>query len=543
MGSFFPTRLSFMRTLIRRLQAEGSAVERPVWNIGPEGYGHAVYSVPLGGRVYSLIAYADPLPDDARTDRVIAEAWDSTYVLFDGVPTAEDIDRLRDHVPRQEAGRYLPTELILSRANKSVRLFDHVVERLAQGRQPDGDKVAETGYLLRTTAVYGNGKFGIADRERIAGRPGLAGSFQAEMLTVWLIRGFSLDLVEHIAAARGGDTAVPLAPRYRRHFGIGNSTGLGMAPFLINHPVLINNWMEARETAYARVRGQAGTDPERIDRFLNLHGRARLHIGEWFTTDPRQRVRIGLLHSELGDLTDVLTPAWFDAPFPWQRLHEHCVALSEECQELILALMLEPHGDLIDDLADRMSETARPAFDPTVSASDMIGMLKDRFRWSLGIDFARPPAQQLFWYVSEEKLEPRLGDRFREAGAEKELALDIARQAQALYRTLESWPPDTFLAEILMAHPEHRHIARRVQATRSCPYAEIQDNLIGADCLPIDLLRCKLSFFGASKFDPKSDRWTRITLYQGAPGFDEVDREDADDWAFPILGSEPCTAP
>ena len=49
------------------------------------------------------------------------------------------------------------------------------------------------------------------------------------------------------------------------------------------------------------------------------------------------------------------------------------------------------------------------------------------------------------------------------------------------------------------------------------PYAEIRDNLIGAEMRPIDLLRCKLAMFGAQRFDPRSDRWLRITLFQGAP--------------------------
>ncbi|MGI9422923.1 MAG: hypothetical protein ACR2PA_06995, partial [Hyphomicrobiaceae bacterium] len=65
--------------------------------------------------------------------------------------------------------------------------------------------------------------------------------------------------------------------------------------------------------------------------------------------------------------------------------------------------------------------------------------------------------------------------------------------------------------------------------------AEIQDNLIGESCLPIDMLRCKLSFFGASKFDPKSELWTRITLYQGAPLFDDMTGQFTDDWWLPVL--------
>jgi hypothetical protein len=74
-----------------------------------------------------------------------------------------------------------------------------------------------------------------------------------------------------------------------------------------------------------------------------------------------------------------------------------------------------------------------------------------------------------------------------------------------------------------------------VQCLDKHPYSEIRDNLIADTCLPIDMLRCKLSFFGASKFDPKSDRWTRVTLCQGAPLADELSA--ADDWWLPTFGS------
>ena len=56
--------------------------------------------------------------------------------------------------------------------------------------------------------------------------------------------------------------------------------------------------------------------------------------------------------------------------------------------------------------------------------------------------------------------------------------------------------------------------------------------------VPVDLLRCKLSFFGATKFDPRSDRWLRITMYQGAPFPDELERCDPDDMVYPELRAE-----
>jgi len=191
MGAMFPSRLSFLRTLTRSLIADGSQVSRPHWQIDGDGYGTAVYTVTLGGHRYSLFAITQPLDPDMRTDRVIAEAWDAAFVLYNGVPDAAEIARLSSQAPLQEAGRFTQKDLCLSRANKSVRLFEQIVSALRAGSALPMGLIHQIGYLMRTTAVYGNGKFGIADRRDVAQRPGLEGPFMAEMLTVWLIRTFT----------------------------------------------------------------------------------------------------------------------------------------------------------------------------------------------------------------------------------------------------------------------------------------------------------------------------------------------------------------
>ena len=61
---------------------------------------------------------------------------------------------------------------------------------------------------------------------------------------------------------------------------------------------------------------------------------------------------------------------------------------------------------------------------------------------------------------------------------------------------------------------------------------DIQSNVLALDALPMHLLRCKLSQFGATRFDPRSDRWVRVTLFQGAPLADEV--HDGE-WLFPVM--------
>ena len=183
MGCSHSTRLSFLRQLLRRMRREGWRFDRPVWELDARGVGRAVYRAIGPARTYSLVAFGHDLPPEARSDRVIATAWDATFALFDGTPSPADLERLAANVPLQEAGRISPRELSLSRANRSVRLFDHVVARLAEGAQPDAAMLLETGYLMRTTAVYGAGKFGAADRDAIASRPELRAPFVSGPLT------------------------------------------------------------------------------------------------------------------------------------------------------------------------------------------------------------------------------------------------------------------------------------------------------------------------------------------------------------------------
>lgn len=164
-GSFHQTRLSFKRVLMRRLAHEGWRFSRTRFDVDARGEGIAVYRATGPLRSYSLVCFAHDLPAEKRTDRVIAEEWDAAFALFDGDPSEADIVRLHANVPRQEAGRVSAREIVLARANKSVRLFDQVVASLAAGRQPPAEALAEVGYLMRSTAVYGSGKFGLAVHE------------------------------------------------------------------------------------------------------------------------------------------------------------------------------------------------------------------------------------------------------------------------------------------------------------------------------------------------------------------------------------------
>jgi len=543
LGSFHQSRLSFMRVLLRRLVRENWTFERVRFDIDPPGVGVAVYEARGPERTYSLVAFAHDLAADQRSDRVIAQAWDATFALVDGVVDAATIERLAANVPLQEAGRVSAGELTLSRANRSVRLFDHVVDRLAAGEQPDSVMLDEVGYLMRTTAVYGSGKFGLADRERIAGRPELAGPFQAEMLTVFLIRAFSLDLVEHLAKRRSPSTAVAMEPALRRTLGVGNATGLGMAPFVINHPSLFSNWIVARETALARVRALPEAEPHAQARFLELLERARLNAAGWRSVHEIQVEKVATLVADLDALVAV-APEIVAGAKPWDRLVRWAEdSLGLEGQEQLVSLVLEPYGALVDDLATEMGADEDTVFDidGSMTTDDLTVLVTDLYGWALGIDWTDSDETARAWYVSEDKLEPRMGERHEEAIEPYESPLAPGRDAARLHADLVAWDGEPIVAAFLLAHPEHRFVTRRVQQSIAFPYAEIRENTISSDVLPIDMLRCKLSYFGATHFDPRSDRWVRIIMFRHAPFPDELDglREaTVDDWCYPPLEAE-----
>ncbi len=536
LGSFHQCRLSFMRNLTRRLARETWDFTRPVFDIDANGVGRAVYTATGSEQSYSLVAFAHDLPAEKRSDRVIAEAWDATFCLFDGVPTQDDIDRLSRNVPLQEAGRISESELSLSRANRSVRLWAHVVEALSSGRQPDIAQIDAVGYLMRTTAVYGSGKFGAADREKIADRAEVSAPFQAEMLSVYLIRTFVRDLVQHMARAEGGSATVDLDPAIARQLGIGNSTGLGMAPFIVNHPILFNNWIIAREEAIARVRSVETASAEEAAVFQNLFNRTLGSVARWTSEHPIQIQKLKDLNQDLSALKDYLSTGDLQSSRPWDRLFAWAeTALTEEGQELVASLMLEPYPQLVDGLTDCMADSNKDAFriDGTMTIGDVRRLIQNAFSWARDMDWSQSDNCARAWYVSEEKLEPRMGERFEEPIAEYEQPLAPARDAALALRDLDKLADDQPIATFLLSHPEHRHTVRRAQMSRFAPYGEIHDNTISCDVLPIDMLRAKLSFFGATHFDPRSDRWVRICMYAGAPYPNELTEENADHWVYP----------
>ena len=519
LGSFHQSKLSFLRSFLDEFK--DWEYNRDLFNLDSGGYGVAIYSFKKNKRVYSLVCFANKIDDNDRSDRVIATKWDAAFTLHDGVPSKKDIERLKNEVPRQEVGRLSYKELTLSRANKSVRVFNHVVENLSKGIQPDLNLLEKVGYLYRTTAVYGSGKFGLADRFRIKNRAEINGPFRLEMMLVYLVRQFTFDQVNHVAKHKDPKNAVNLDPKICRNLGIGNSTGLGMAPFIVNHPTLLNNWILSREIALKKIREIKNVNSKERDLFKKCVKDSLKNITSWNSESEFQIKKINSLLINVKKFLEFLENQLdFKSPYPFNQIYswlekETC----EETIEYIVSMMMEPFDEIVQPLIKNMSSDEERYFRiPTErTVLELKNILKQRYPDILKIDFEDKSNLRNFWFISKNKEEPRYADRFEEEGAELEQPLAIARDIKKLNDQLNSCNDDLTIDKFLMNNSDLRHVVRRAFIIEKFPYAEIQDNTISANVVPIDMLRLKLSFFGALKFDPRSDKWLRICMFQGAP--------------------------
>ncbi|OAJ93267.1 hypothetical protein [Vibrio bivalvicida] len=536
LGAMHQNRISFVRSLIRKMATQNWRVTKHEWQLCPQGYGHVIYQLVTPTQTYHLVVFCDEIVDEERNDRVIAEKWDVTFALVDGDVDVELLEQLRANVPLQEAGRNPNKVLVLARANKSVRVFEHIVSALAKGQQPQPDELAEVGYILRTTAVYGNGKFGIADFKLLEDNPDFNQSFSAQMCAVYMLREFSLDWVHYLAEQKGGDKAILLHKGLQRYLGVGNATGLGMAPYLINHPCIVDQWMTSRERAIGQVLALP-CDSQMHDQLRDLLVKAKRHLEQVITINEQQDSLNQLAVTDIAQLIDQLSQV-IAVHSHWCDVVKQAESVSLEAQEILTSCLLELYPSVVDQFENQMNTSEALSIPSGKTVQQLRQLLSDKYHWAVEADYSLAENKYWFWYRSQDKEEPRLGVRGEEAGEERELPLDIGRQANQLFHALEGYSSETTVAAFLLQHPQYRAITRRVWTLGNRAMGDIQMNVLRQDALPMHLLRCKLAMFGATKFDPRSDRWVRVTFFQGAPLLEEIsDPEYSDTWIFPTMPS------
>jgi len=315
---------------------------------------------------------------------------------------------------------------------------------------------------------------------------------------------------------------------------------------LINHPQLISQWVLVRERALALAISQEPDEASRA-RLLALCTRAIAYLSETAIEDAPQATRNQVAREELQQIV-----AWLEQlPLEdnsWAQLSEWALThLSLETQELVNTLLIELYPAQVDAQDDAMSVYEKLDLSPDMPLVQLKQIIETHFDWAIQEDYSDHEARYWFWYQSAEKEEPRLGVRGQEAGEEKELSLAVGPRVQRVYETLclvlEAGPRSRTI-DLLMAHPESMSIVRRIQTMANTEYGEIRANLWHRDMKPMHLLRAKLSFLGAHRFDPRGDRWVRVAFFQGAPMLSdfasaEANKEAFDDWSFPLAPVAP----
>lgn len=531
MGAARLTRYSFSRTMLRQAVRRRWRARRKRFDVDDRGHGEAVYELEADGRRFSFVAFTSTLDESEHTDRVIAARWEVSAALVEEEPTGEFLEMLRREVPLQESGRLDARVLVLTRGNRSVRFFDYLVDVLAEGEQPAPEMVADAGYILRSTAFYANGKYGMRSFEGYGPAHPLRVPYRAQFVCAWMFRELGYDLVEHCARARGGAAAVSFDEGWRRYFGLGNATGLGLVPFALKHPRVIHAWVAIRELALADVRAMPVTE-DRITRLRAWIDKAHSHFVHG-TADDCRPFRNAL---DVAFSVERISAAFDDCcrqPLPFDALYRWSERQDPETAELVVSLLTELH-DADDDLVDEMlTVDEHGALDPNATVRQLRERIAVHFSWldELGLD--AEAAEACWWVISDNNEEPRRARRDRLEPAHRDVAIDVALRVWRLRSALDRYDDATPVRRVLEDNSEHRLAAERLSLSDRA-YGEPRDNACSEHYLPLMLQRFQLAMYGMDNFKPKSTDWLRVTLFQGAPRLDDLNADNADDeWVLP----------
>ncbi|MBV1777640.1 hypothetical protein KRR55_00785 [Paeniglutamicibacter sp. ABSL32-1] len=532
LGALQPNRLSAARSFVAKMVRESWDIELLSTDVDASGNGTMVYRIKTPSGTMSFVGFVSEPRSVNRTSRIIGSSWDMLGSLMDGEPDSARIEQNRRELPKLYAGRAPAGTLTWFRANQSVRLFEHVRERLAAGSQPETELVAEVGYLLRNTGLDGNGTFGTRDfRELGPGHP-LGAPYHAQMLSAYLMRELSIDLVQHLARLDNHGAAT-LSPAIRRGIAIGNGSALGLVLFAFNRPQLIGTLIGQYEKALAHALDLPLTadDPawERLDTLVNRSILYRQQdVGRYVTLPNGPQISSDLRSAKR--LIDAARTS--GSPRPLRVLEESMNGIFlPETIETIHAIMLELDPTATDGFlfADAVDESLLANGAQAIDALRLD--IEKHFDWALDLQLAADHEANRVWYKSRDSEEPRCGPASEVPEGTVDLAFDIPREIQRLLGRIDRDAGFETVGALLVADPTLEQIVAHVQNLADLPYAiprmDIKDDYL----VPVHLIHLLNGFaFGLDKTVDRLERILRGVIFDGAPYRDELGGPEAADW-------------
>jgi len=533
-----PSRLSASRALMVRAIRERWKIELHDWSIDQASRGTALYRITTPGGIFDFPVYSFEYRSEGRTGRIIGRTWDMMGALIEGPTTREEIEHTGRELPKLYRGRATSRTLVWCRANRSSRQFDHTVEALSSGRQPDIAELAQVGYLMRNTGLDGNGTFGTRSFRALEPDHVLGPPLAAQMLCAYMMRVFSVDLVHHLARGRSPG-AIELDPRLQRFVGVGNGSALGLVLFVNNHPHRVDRWLGAREEAIAAAKSIEGAAlVPALQHLSALVRRAAIFRAqdrmEYEAFAPSQELARELFGAQKAIDDLAADPAARAAPFPLAALCDRIEpGLHAEAFETLLSLMTELAPDVCDALGATLAVDEEFTTDPAMRIDALRAIVLDEYAWALGMDLTTEASRRFIWYKSENAEEPRRGP-LEEVEWAFNLGLDLPRLVQELHGALAARAAGTSVARFLAEEPRHRAIVARIQTLAGHRYHSPHMNMMADDFVPVHIVRMmNVALHGIDKTRDYLGRNLRGILFHGAPTPADLVAGTDPDWFCP----------
>lgn len=537
LGAIQPGPLSCTRYFIAALFARPWSIERRVFDLDAVGAGIARYDIRVDGRLFEFVVLANPPVPEGRSGRVLNGDRDMNAGLHEGRATDEQIAVMRREMPLIYRGRCAPGTLIWCRANRSTRIFDHVVDSLGSGRQPDADRLARIPYVMRNVGIEGNGIYGTRSFLEYGDDHPLGAPYAAQMLAAFMMREFAIDLVEHLARARS-PAAVPLAPDFRRFIGIGNGSAIGLVFFIQNRPRFVGRWLDLRERLLAAARGlDLGPDAPETARFIALLDRAIAYRRQDRVTPADARVPSAAVADDLAALrahVDLLLR--MSGSLDLGRLLDFARAkLGRTALETANSIAMEMLPQLRDLLLDEFIVDEDLYVRPAMTLAELRGLIDAQYRWALDLDLSTPDSRHYVWYQSISNDEPRRGPR-DEIDPARNMLWDIPGEVQRLAADIDRADPAATVAAFLRRHPDHRYMIERIQGLADMRFHTPQANPFARDFVAVDLVRLiMVGYYGLEKPIDFFDRNSRGVMFHGAPTRADLGTPPDPAWFYPLL--------
>lgn len=543
MSAVKSSRLSFTRVLARHMIDGRWSIALVSASCDGEGDGRFRYAIRIGPHRLTYIARAfrwDGIEKGGR--RSDGAVRDLLGAIFLGEPSEDRIEREYRTLETRDVDTMRTNSDVAgwTPASRSARSFDHAVDALVAGRQPDPAILARgAGYLLRNGGFLGSGRHGTLSFEGYPADHPLKHPYFTDLFGLYLVRQVSFDLVDAIAAARNPNAA-RLADDIARPIGVGNSSGQGMCVALQRWPHWVSTWMTVKELAlaYAGTAPVAG-DARRVERLRALLDRAArfgrsvsLHCEDYVVPQAVIAANLDRFSKAVAEAAGRRTA------LTWGGLiAQACAGFDRESVEQIHAILIETFPDFADAAAGYLPIGARRHRDlaPEMSVGRVRELLRADYRWALSLDRSHSRTRQHFWYHSEDNGEQRRGERVIDPHEEYESFVDHIEIVRQLASVLAAYDDRAPVAEAVADVPEIAFAVSRVQYLAGLPYSEIRGNIVDRDFLPAHLIRFFLAVLGMELSAPLSIRYVRGVFMPGMPLAHEIAAGADPDWIFPAV--------